>query len=114
MTTPAVPFIPVSPISYQPLSLRPARRPYSVDVPQLDLDTLELACVCNDDQRFQEAGWAETPSSVEQLLLSQTFGTALAKLMSPGSRLVVGAVVASVYGCRVKERGAPRKVGPHR
>lgn len=80
----------------------------------LNVDTWVLAEACNDDCRFQEAGWAETPASIEQLLLSQGFYTSLHKLMPAGARLIVGALVASIYGCRVTERGMPRKGGASR
>ena len=78
------------------------------------MDTRALARACNDDCRFQDAGWEETPASVELLLLSPGFQKVLAGLMTSGSGPAVGAVVASVYGCRVRERGASKRLGPAR
>ena len=74
------------------------------------LTTDLLAGACNDDARFREAGWEETPASVEQLLLTDGFGTALLKIMGIGIKPAVGAIVASVYRCRVEQRGNPKRV----
>lgn len=76
------------------------------------IDTGALASACNSDCRFQDAGWAETPASVESLLLNKVFGTALRLLAPIGIRTGLGTMVASVYGCRIKERGAPKKSRP--
>ena len=82
----------------------------SVVMPDL-MDTLALATACNEDRRFLEAGWAETPVSIEGLLLSQGFRDALTKLMPTGARLFLGTVVANAYRCRLAERGAPKGNG---
>ncbi|GEM_PF-6713438 len=73
------------------------------------VSTFALASACNEDFRFQAAGWAETPASLEYLLLNKIFSTALTSLMPSGGRPAMGSIVASVYGCRVKERGIPRR-----
>ena len=75
------------------------------------LDTLAISSACNSDYRFQDAGWAETPASVDHLLLDKVFHSALTRLMPSGTKPALGAIVASVYVCRVEERGNPRKVG---
>lgn len=71
--------------------------------------TFALASACNEDFRFQAAGWAETPATLEYLLLNKIFLSALTSLMPSGGRPALGAIIASVYGCRVKERGIPRR-----
>lgn len=71
--------------------------------------TSAMASACNDDFRFQAAGWAETPATLEYLLLNKVFLTALTSLMPSGGRPALGSIIASVYGCRVKERGIPRR-----
>jgi len=72
------------------------------------LDTRELARACNTDCRFQDAGWAETPVSIERLLLSGVFLEAFAKLQPKGAPPLLGVVVATAYRCRLGERGTPR------
>ena len=72
------------------------------------LYTPALASACNDDFRFKAAGWAETPASIEHLLLDGVFRTTLSQLASSGAKPVLSTIVASVYRCRIEERGAPR------
>ena len=74
------------------------------------VDTRALAHACNCDCRFEEAGWAETPASIELLLLSGNFQVALARLATHSGNLGLKAVVATAYGCRIRERGLPRRV----
>ena len=75
------------------------------------LDTPALASACNSDCRFVDAGWEETPVSIECLLLNTGFHTELTRITPHGTGPALGTFVASVYGFRLKERGAPRKVG---
>ena len=75
------------------------------------LSTWTLAGACNADFRFKAAGWIETPASVELLVLDKLFSTTLNRLMPNGAGLPLETVIASVYGCRVKERGIPRRRG---
>ncbi len=72
-------------------------------------DSQALAGACNGDCRFQEAGWAETAASVEALLLNEVFHRALTLITPAGTKTTLGGIVASVYQCRVRERGAPKK-----
>ena len=78
------------------------------------LNTSLLAGACNEDRRFQEAGWSETPASMEQLLLSDEFREALLKLAPSGGRLLVEMVVANTFRCRLAERGSPKRVGANK
>ena len=73
------------------------------------LDTQDLAGACNIDCRFQEAGWVETPASVEYALLDSVFHEGLTKLMASGTKPALGVMVASLYGWRVRQRGALKK-----
>ncbi len=75
------------------------------------LDTSSLADACNEDRRFQEAGWIETPVSIERLLLSDAFHLALAKLAPMGGQLVLERVIANTFRCRLEERGSPKRAG---
>lgn len=72
------------------------------------MDTRAMADACNDDRRFLEAGWLETPVSIELLLLTSSFGSSVTKLLPRGGQLLLSGVVAAVYACRVGERGTPR------
>lgn len=75
------------------------------------LNTCALAGACNEDRRFKEAGWVETPLSIERLLLSEGFHEALRKLAPSGGRLLLETFVANSYRCRLEERGSPKRSG---
>ena len=76
------------------------------------IDTGVLASACNDDCRFQEAGWEETIPALDDLLLDDAFRKALGALAPFGTKASLGTLVASVYGFRIKQRGSPRKSRP--
>ena len=73
------------------------------------IDFTALADLCNSDSRFQEARLQESAVSLESLMATKDFQTALLHLATHNKRPTLEAHIAALYACRMAERKSQLK-----
>lgn len=75
------------------------------------IDFATVASRCNEDYRFEQAGWQESAATIALLMASEAFLTTLERLVPIRQARTLEANVATVYACRlIEERAKGRKV----